>query len=241
MAEGNGTTSSIYENGEYLRHHPSWHAEDSDWKARHIYEILVDHDINPATVCEVGCGSGIVLQRLSEALVTAERFVGYDVAADAITMARSNQNERIQFVHADLLAIESPQFDLVLAIDVFEHVEDYLGFLRLLRKKGKYFVFHIPLDLSLWTIVRPNLLLNMREIAGHLHYFNRETALATLESTGYQIVARRYTSGGIDLVKAGWCQPKSLILRELRRALAALNPGLAARVLTGFSLLILAQ
>jgi 2-polyprenyl-3-methyl-5-hydroxy-6-metoxy-1,4-benzoquinol methylase len=54
----------------------------------------------------------------------------------------------------DFLEEKDTYFDVVMAIDVFEHVEDYLGFIRRLRVKGEYKVFHIPLDLSVQTVLR---------------------------------------------------------------------------------------
>ena len=38
-------------------------------------------------------------------------------------------------------------YDLILCIDVFEHVEDYIGFLKTLKNKSKYHIFNIPLDM----------------------------------------------------------------------------------------------
>jgi len=41
-----------------------------------------------------------------------------------------------------------------MAIRLFEHVEDYLGFLRKMKTKATFKVFHIPLDLSVQTVLR---------------------------------------------------------------------------------------
>jgi hypothetical protein len=65
-------------------------------------------------------------------------------------------------------------------------VEDYFGFLRNLRTKGKTFVFNVPLDMNVMKIVTPGIKF-AREEVGHLHYFNRYTALRTIEDTGYRI------------------------------------------------------
>lgn len=48
----------FYKQGEYLEHNPSWHVEDSAWKAKQIVEMLNRHDIHPRTIAEVGCGAG---------------------------------------------------------------------------------------------------------------------------------------------------------------------------------------
>jgi hypothetical protein len=82
-----------------------------------------------------------------------------------------------------------------MALDVFEHVEDYVGFLKRLRVKAEYKIFHIPLDMSVMSVMRMTPILNARDKVGHLHYFCKETALATLNDTGYQIIDWFYTNG----------------------------------------------
>jgi hypothetical protein len=76
------------------------------------------------------------------------------------------------------------------AIDVFEHVPDYLGFLRQLRAKAGPKIFHIPLELWAMSAVSRRWLPESRQSARHLHYFNRDTSLAALRDTGYEIVDR---------------------------------------------------
>lgn len=69
-------------------------------------------------------------------------------------------------------------------MDVFEHVDDYLGFLKLCKNKTKNTIFHIPLDISAQGILR-NKLIAARKSVSHLHYFMKETAIATLIDSGY--------------------------------------------------------
>jgi SAM-dependent methyltransferase len=230
----------IYETGEYLANHPTWHAEDSQWKALQIYQLLDDNSVHPTSVGEVGCGAGEVLYCLSHRLDSARQFVGYDISADAIRLAKAREGGILTFNHADFLAMDQESFDLVLAIDVFEHVEDYMNFLRKLRSRGTNFVFHIPLDLSAFSIFKPDLLLYMRRVAGHLHFFTREIALAALADAGYQVVSHRYTRGGIEAPSPDR-RIKARVLKKGRRAIFALSPDWAARILGGLSLLVLAR
>jgi len=48
----------MYKNNEYLTNNPSWHIEDSPWKAKHIVNMMMAHNIQPTTLVEVGCGGG---------------------------------------------------------------------------------------------------------------------------------------------------------------------------------------
>lgn len=80
-----------------------------------------------------------------------------------------------------------------MAIDVFEHVPDHLGFLKQLSKRADHFVFHIPLDFNMLMLAKEEHT-ELRDRIGHLHYFSRVTAKDTLKSCGYQMVDWFYTA-----------------------------------------------
>ena len=229
--------STIYTDGTYLRNNPDWHSDDSPWKAAHVARMLERHGIVPATVCEVGCGAGEILKSLSERLEPGTRFFGYEISPDAYRLCARKSGGNFAFKLANLLD-EPAHFDLVMAMDVFEHVEDCFTFLRKLRTKGKHKIFHIPLDLSAMSLARGKKLLDMRRSVGHIHYFSKDTALALLEDTGYKVVDYFYTSGATELGGLGW---KTRLMKGPRQALYAMNPDVAARMLGGYSLLVLAE
>jgi hypothetical protein len=130
------------------------------------------------------------------------------------------------------------RFDLVLLVDVFEHVEDCFGFLRELRGRGRREILHIPLDLCAQHVLRGRPLMNKRRKVGHLHYFTKDTALATLEETGREVVAWSYTAHGIEL-PAG--SRRARVMRVARRLLDRVSRDWAARALGGYSLLVLTR
>ena len=230
------TSSDFYTGAGYLDQHPSWHREDSAWKAEQIVGLLHRHALHPASVLDVGCGRGGVLATLGEHLPGATRLVGCDVSAHPLELGPGKVDPRL-----DLRVGGPPEgedFDLLLCIDVLEHVEDYIGFLRGLRDRAAHTVLHIPLDTSAQSVLRAEPLLDLRRRSGHLHHFTRETALATLETAGYEVLDQTYTRGAIER------PPQSalaLLARWPRRAMFAVAPDMAARVLGGFSLLVLAR
>jgi len=228
--------ASIYTDGTYLRNNPSWHEDDSGWKAGHIARLLARNGIEPASVCEVGCGAGEILRSLA-ARLPAARLVGYDISPAAYEICSRKATANVSYKLGDALE-DSIEFDVVMAIDVFEHVEDYFGFLRRLRIRGRHKVFHIPLELSVQNVLRAKPLIDARRSVGHLHHFSRETALAALEDTGYEVLDHFYTSGRTDLGGLGW---KSALLKWPRRAVYRVSPEAAVRVLGGYSLMVLAR
>ena len=228
---------SIYTDGTYLENNPEWHADDSAWKAGHVASMLERHGLVPASVCEIGCGAGEILRSLATRLPATTRFMGYEISPNAYQLCSHKASERIGFKLADLLE-EEAHFDLAMAIDVFEHVEDYFSFLRKMRGKARYKIFHIPLELSALMVARARPLLDARRSVGHIHHFSKETALASLEDCGYKVIDHFYTSGRTELGNLGW---KTQLLKWPRKALYRLNPDAAVRLLGGYSLLVLAE
>jgi len=229
--------ATIYSDGTYLRNNPDWHADDAAWKAGHIARMLERQGVRPSSVMEVGCGSGEVVVQLAKRLAPGTRFTGYDISPNAYTMCSVRTAPNLEFRLGDVLKVEDT-WDVALAIDVFEHVEDCFGFVRALRERARHKVFHIPLDLSVQSLARPGKLMSMRRSAGHIHYFNRDTALALLEDTGHRIVDWCYTSGSTELGTTSW---KARAMRLPRNALFRVAPDAAARVLGGYSILALTE
>src|SRR6185295_13503483 len=143
-----------YTDGRYLEDNPQYHVEDSPWKAAQVLKMLARHAFPVRTVAEVGCGAGEILRQLQLKLPSDTTFAGYEISPQAIALARARENDRLRFHQADLLATEVGPFDLLLCMDVFEHVEDYLGFVRRLRARARQTMFHIPLDLSVQSVLR---------------------------------------------------------------------------------------
>jgi SAM-dependent methyltransferase len=229
--------SSIYADGTYLENNPAWHSGDSEWKANQIFQILQSNDQSPRSVVEVGCGAGGVVARLAK-LMNETKFVGYDISSHAIELAKSNASDRIQFVLGDYFVTQNHSFDLAICADVFEHIDDYLSFLRKLALKQKQVVFHIPLDLSLVSAFFPSILIKTRKLVGHVHYFNKETAEATIKDCGFEIVDSRITAGCLAFPEAG---VRGRLFWAIRKAVYLVSPKFAAKTLGGFSLVILAR
>jgi hypothetical protein len=227
--------SSIYSDGKYIECNQTWHAEDSLWKAQQITRLLQRNGLSLASVCEVGCGAGGILYQLSLTMPRT-RFVGYERSPQAMALCRARNAPDVDFRAGDIFD-SADFFDCLLCIDVFEHVEDYMGFLRKLRGKAKYKVFHIPLDVSLFSILHSSMM-RARSSVGHLHYFTRETALATLTDCGYRVVDGFFTAPFNGL-------PTRTLRARLaslpRRALFALSPSLAATTLGACSYIALAE
>jgi SAM-dependent methyltransferase len=236
-------SDKVYIDGTYSFSHPTWHDEDAPWKASEIYKILDDNHLTPRRIVDIGCGAGGVLASLVDSFPPPRPLaVGFDISPDAINMARSREKPGLSFRCGDFLEGNESDFDLSLCVDVFEHVDDYLGFLRKLRLRAKMHVFHIPLDMYVSGLLRRGHL-GMRREYGHIHYFDRFTAIETLKYTNYRIVDARYTHIAEDLLDV---HPERKNLRRMignagRRCLRSLlNEDWSNQILGGSSLLVLA-
>jgi len=222
-------------NGEYFKKNPTWHVEYSPWKAEFIHSFLERRKLYPKTIVDVGCGAGEVLALLQKKMAPDCRFWGYDIAAPAIEMAKAKENDRLQFALADFGEIETPRFDFLMALEVIDHVEDYIGFARALRQRAEWKFFSFSLDISVQSALRRHAFTQRRVHHSHLHHFNTQTALATLEYAGYEIVDYFYRPPNVTISKI------ATLARPIRKVAFNLNPELAVRLFGGYSLLVLAR
>src|SRR5579864_7612988 len=142
-----------YISGLYFEEFPTWHVERSPRSAKLIHRMLVRNNLTPKMICDVGCGAGEVLKQLQVRMPDACEFLGYELSPQAFQLAKSRENEKLHFELADIRQKKDIFFDLILMIDVIEHVEDCYCMLKEIKPKSVYKIFHIPLDLSVRSII----------------------------------------------------------------------------------------
>jgi ubiquinone/menaquinone biosynthesis C-methylase UbiE len=230
------TRRALYVDGRYAEQHPDWHQEDSPWKAQQILKMIERAGLKPQSVCEIGCGAGAILANLQKSKPECS-FTGYEVSPQAFQLAISKSNQGLRFLQ-EIRPEPRKSFDVVLVIDVMEHVEDCFDFLRKLQPHGKDFILHIPLDLSVLSVLREWPLMKRRRGVGHLHYFTKATALATLEDSGYQVRDYFYTK-----IEDAHLPLKTRIFRWLPSAILSwvLSQDSIVRIFGEYSLMVLAS
>jgi SAM-dependent methyltransferase len=231
-----------YTDGTYLAKVADWHAADSLWKASQVFTMLERNRLAFDSLYDVGCGAGQVLAELQRRIRRPVKFAGFDISPQAIDIARANAKGSLEFFREDFLTADVAPPDVLLLLDVFEHVPDYLGFLEALRRKAKWIVFHVPLDACITALLQGSEhMLYMRKQYGHLHYFTKETALATLVDTGYEVRDHFYTSDDEisgDTVRRTLVQK---LIYHVRKGLFRIRPDLAAACFSRFNLMVLAR
>ena len=233
------SSNDLYVNGEYFKNNPDWDIADAKWKVDVIFNLLQKNNITPKEVIEVGCGAGENLVELLKRDNKIEKLSGYDISPQAFALANKRSSDKICFYNEDFSAKENVTADLLLVIDVVEHVDDYYGFLRKLKAKSSHFVFHIPLDLSVRTVMKPHVMLQQRQSVGHIHYFTKEMVQWALKDTGYEVIDWAYTRPVVDVEPAD--SVKRFIKKILRNFSFAVNKEWSVKKWGGYSMMILAK
>lgn len=224
-----------YTGGSYAATNHDWHESDAAWKARQVAKMLDSHGLRPESICDIGCGTGGVLDELRSLLDWKPSLTGYEVAEEAfrhLPVDRTNRIELVQGAHN----ADQRSFDLMLCLDVFEHIEDYYGFLRSIRSKAPLAVFHIPIEHAVTTAFGPGPILKSAVDVGHIQHFSAAVALEALRYSGYEVLDSIHTVPAREIRARG---ARQVFGRAIRVAAASINVDLAARVMTGFPLLVL--
>lgn len=247
-------TQAFYTSGAYLQENPTWHADESPWKVTGVLGILKKNQLHPRAIAEIGCGVGEVLRLLQKNLPADCELWGYDISPKAIELAAPKANGRLHFIVSEGAQALDRRFDLILVLDVLEHLEDYFSFLREIHPGSDYKIFQLPMDISLRSVFLRRIN-HFRKTYGHLHYFTKETALQMVHDANYEVVDYCY-NGPTDVGFTDWSQVRrrpallpKLLLRQAKRLmwklsfdlLFAINQDFAIRLTGGRRLLILAR
>jgi predicted TPR repeat methyltransferase len=229
---------NMYTDGSYLRNNPDWGLEDAPFKTSYILQLLNRNNVHPKHIVEIGCGAGGILEILSRE-TACDSLTGFDISPQAIAIAGRILSDKITFSNEDVLERNDYQADLLLVIDVLEHLDDFYRMLRVIRERSVHFIFHVPLDLSCRTILKPHVLLQQRRAVGHVHYFTKDMVEWMLGDAGYQVIDWMYTGSESDrgLDKSFKGKAKQL----LRKVSFSINRDLSARLWGGYSMMILAK
>ena len=149
------------------------------------------NEARPATVLEIGCGEGKLIQHLIEnAEQPAQKITACDLSLDRIT---ENLNPIIKFQEASIyeLPFGDDQYDLVVCCEVMEHLEEPADGLAEISRIAKQAVLLSTPWEPVWRIMnlmRGKYISNLGNTPGHVQHFSR-AGLAELAQTRLDIVA----------------------------------------------------
>ena len=187
---------------------PLYNEKKSDYFSSARTEIL---DLLPdfsARVLEIGCGSGQTLEMLKQKNLCLET-VGVELFAAAADEARNRVNSiYCMDVEKSPMPDNIGKFDLILLLDVLEHlvdpwallsslVEDYLavrGKVIVSLPNARHFSLVLPLLRGRFDYVERGILDKT-----HLRFFTKDSATKLLETSGLNIESIKSTSLDLHL------------------------------------------
>jgi 2-polyprenyl-3-methyl-5-hydroxy-6-metoxy-1,4-benzoquinol methylase len=91
----------------------------------HAKAVEMIRRAQPSTILELGCGEGYVLSALADAGISAE-LTGIELDDRAARIASERLGERATIEHRDAreLAADGKRFDMVMMLEVLEHIPD---------------------------------------------------------------------------------------------------------------------
>ncbi len=150
-----------------------------------LLESIPGCDANPGRVLEVGCNTGNFLRRFQNG---DTRLYGVDLNRRPLGLLKQRALDAFVTVADGVdLPFRPESFDLVLAVDVAEHVEDDRRILNqiheILRDKGKCLVC-VPA--YQWLFGQHDVLF------GHVRRYTRRVLVSRLESVGFTVLRSSY-------------------------------------------------
>ncbi len=164
-----------------------------------VVEAIIKNNLPTGKVLEIGCAGGATGKNLKEKL-SVQTYVGIEISPEAADMAKNHLDRVIvaDIENTDLASehgLKPGEFDLLLALDVLEHLYDpwdSLAELSRYVKPGGYVVASIP-NIQNITIVQDLIKGNWQyQDAGildatHLRFFTRETSKKIFSGAGLTI------------------------------------------------------
>jgi len=167
--------------GEVYRSHWWWRSREAN-VVRVLREFLPRRD-GRAKILDIGCGDGFIWPRLAEFGTVS------GIEPDPALVAPDSPN-RDHIEAAGLLEARprAADHDLVLMLDVLEHIEDEVAAVdRLagLLAPGGALLVTVPALPMLWS--------EFDRLSGHYRRYTRATLRAALERAGLEVVSLRHT------------------------------------------------
>lgn len=137
-------------------------------------------------ICEIGCGVGILSNKLGKKGFAVDAF---DLDKNAIKLAKNhNKNQNVNFSSKDILIFSiNKKYDLVIAIEVLEHIKDDVKAIRnankLLRKNG-FFLITVPINEKYRT--------EFDNRSGHVRRYDEKDLTNKLKKQGFSIIKIKY-------------------------------------------------
>lgn len=161
-------------------------------KVNSIERLLKARGIRPATLLELGCGTGAVILECQKRGL-AQRYIAADYSDEAIQYLK-RQSTDIETICEDITvpgAFRGP-VDVVILSHVLEHLEAPAPFLQSLRRiEFSYLIAEVPLEDLFAGKLKSWLWDRTRNTSGHVQFFTAPSFTRLLTSNNLRVLGTR--------------------------------------------------
>ena len=153
--------------------------------------VLLVGSIDARKVLDLGCGEGFVINRLLSSYSHLE-ITGTDIDANALNLAR-HLNPGAKFIECNIynFQCEKGSFDLVMAIEVLEHMRKPTEVLRKVKEiTNKYALFSVPNEpfFRISNFMRGKNFFRLGNDPEHIQNWTKRQFLELLKNDGFKIL-----------------------------------------------------
>lgn len=178
---------------EYIKKNPNMHLEDAEMKVRQV-SLVIPENLKIRSLLDVACGAGSITTMLVKQLKPTHAL-GIDISKAMINKAKELDKERtVEWKASDVFKYKNTKlFDLVLCVDILEHIDDDLKFLKKVSEFGRFILVKTPLERSVFSTLLKNLGIldpwkdtEMRY--GHVHHYDENELNSLFQKANLRIV-----------------------------------------------------
>jgi len=178
--------TDIYNDRSYVANNPEVHREDSAFKFEQILNLLekVQIHANRIKILDVGGGAGVVGAMVADYFkrggVDVE-FVALDLSAEMLGIQSKSNPHIVRSWNCSVVDCREEDFDLVLMIDVIEHIPEKDVVAERLNEIGNNVIYNIPIQINVVDLLRNAVnrgryYSEQTRLIGHVHFFTYASA-----------------------------------------------------------------
>ena len=172
----------IYNDDSYIEKNPTLHTEDSEFKFQNIKRFLSSVQVknNRIKILDIGGGAGMIGKLVLDYFLEngiVVTFHSLDLSTRMLKIQLKNNPLINKIINCSIDECPESNYDLVLMIDVIEHIEGKEYTAKILNKLGKNIIYNIPIEINFFDILKylkSNFRYYKRQKVrwGHIHFFS---------------------------------------------------------------------
>jgi ubiquinone/menaquinone biosynthesis C-methylase UbiE len=162
--------------------------EENYWWCRARRDLLVRllrKEPRDSRILDIGCAGGLLIKALKDRRFT--NINGIDISSKAVRLCKKRNISGISMMDASKMSFPDEAFNIAIALDVLEHLDDDAATLRewnrILAQRGKLIML-VPAFPSLWS--------KHDEINHHRRRYTRRHLCRLLRAAGFSIERATY-------------------------------------------------